>query len=588
MAIFLMQNWRLFHHHRTETMKPTILGISCFFHDAAACLIKDGKIIAAVAEERLNRLKHFSGFPELAIDYVLRAGRINPEAIEAVAFYDKPFIKFDRLLTSIIATWPRSRALFTHAIPEWAAHKLRVEDKIENMLGRLPPIYYLEHHLSHAASAFYHSGFKEAAILTLDGVGEWTTGTLGYAKGRQITLPLEIRFPHSLGLLYSAITTYLGFAANDAEWKVMGLAPYGEPRLVNKFYKLIDIYDDGSFRLDMDYFSYHFSRETMFNERLVNLLGEPPRQPESAITSFHQDVAASLQVIVQEIIKRLLKTVYNRFPSQNICLAGGIILNSLANGRLLPRGPFKSWYIPSAPGDDGGAIGAALALYHEIYNQPRLPQLDASFFGPEFRLEAIRGYLKSRKLSFKELTDDKIITYLAEALKRNKIVGLFRGQMEFGPRALGNRSILANPTSPKMKDYINQKIKYRESFRPLAPAVIAEAAPKYFELGAPSPFMSSVFKVKKAYQNKLPAITHVDGSARLQTVSVGQNKFLYQLLKKFGELSGYPVLVNTSFNRRGEPIVCTPHDAVECFLNTSLDILVLNSCLLIKDNVNHA
>lgn len=565
-------------------MTTTILGISCFFHDSAACLLKDDRIVAAAAEERLNRVKHYSGFPDLAIDYVLRAGEINPDQIDCVAFYDKPFIKFDRLLTSIISTWPKSRRLFTRAVPEWVSHKLRMEDKIGGVLGRVPPVYYLDHHLSHAASAFYLSGFEEAAILTLDGVGEWTTGTLGYGRLKEISLPLEMRFPHSIGLLYSAITTYLGFEANDAEWKVMGLAPYGRPRFVDKFHQLLQLYDDGSFHVDMDYFTYHYSDHAMYNNRFIELMGHPARRPETEISEFHKDIAASLQVVVEDAIAKLLSTLHDKFPFENVCLAGGVILNSVANGRILPKSPFKAWYIPSAPGDDGGAVGAACAVYHRLFHGPRLPQIDTTYWGPEFGGREVSGYLKSRGISFEELGEEELLSYVANILSKDKVVGLFQGRMEFGPRALGNRSILANPANKEMKDRINAKIKYREFFRPFAPVATAEMVSEYFDIDRSSPFMSCVFPVKKKYRNELAAITHVDGSARLQTVTMEQNGFLYRLLTKFASITGFPVLLNTSFNRRGEPIVCTVHDAVECFQDTGVDLLVINSCYVISKN----
>ena len=391
-----------------------------------------------------------------------------------------------------------------------------------------------------------------------------------------------MRFPHSLGLLYSAITTYLGFEANDAEWKVMGLAPYGKPKFADRFHKMVEVYDDGSFSMNMEYFSYHYSDHIMFNKKFIELMGHPPRLPKTDILEYHKDIASSLQIFVEDIITKLLNTLFRKFPSENVCLAGGVFLNSVANGRIIPHGPFKRWYIPSAPGDDGGAVGAALAVNHQIFNKPTQPEVHTSFIGPEFSKEEICAYLKSRELAYKKYREEELPSYIAYVLSKNKIVGLFQEKMEFGPRALGNRSILANPCTKEMKDRINEKIKYREFFRPFAPVVINEEANKYFDMDYPSPFMSYVFPVREQYRNKLPAITHVDGSARVQTVTMEQNSFLHKLLREFSRLSGYPVLLNTSFNRMGEPIVCTPHDAIECFINTGMDVLVMNPYVVTK------
>lgn len=582
-------------------VKPTnaacyILGISCYYHDSAACLTKDGAMVAAAEEERFTREKHDNSFPINAINFCLAKAGITAKQVSHVAFYEKPLLKFERILSTFAKTFPRSFWYFYRAIPSLMNEKLRIERMIRRKLkydgnafdGK---ILFVPHHLSHAASAFLVSPFDDAAIITCDGVGEWATTTIGVGRGNLIRLLKEIDFPDSLGLLYSTFTAYLGFKVNNDEYKVMGLASYGKPRYLEAFRKMIDIKDDGSFRLDMKYFSYEH-RQRMFSKEMIKLLGAP-RKKDERITARHQDIAATLQKITEEIMIKIADHAYRLAHeltgSKNLCLAGGVALNCVANGKLLSNTKFKRLFIQPAAGDSGGAIGAAFYVNYALLKGKRSDQhrnyvMDDAYLGTEFSDAEIKDFLETNRIGYEWLDEDRLLKTVAKMIHQNKVVGWFQGRMEFGPRALGSRSILANPCNPRMKDTLNRKVKHREEFRPFAPAVLADKADEYFEMGPSpeSPFMLQTFNVRKAWQGKLPSITHVDGTARVQTVSLRQNKRFYGLIKEFGALSGVPVIINTSFNVRGEPIVNTPKDAYECFRKTEIDCLVIGGYLVKK------
>jgi carbamoyltransferase len=558
-----------------------ILGISCFYHDAAACLLKDGEIIAAAQEERFNRKKHYPDFPTHAIRYCLEEGGITSKELSYVGFYDKPFIKFERILCTYLATFPRSFPTFIKAIPVWLNQKLWTPSIIKKELGYDGEILFIEHHLSHAASSFLVSPFKEAAILTIDGVGEWATATYGRGKDNQIQILKEIKFPHSLGLLYSAFTYYLGFKVNSAEYKVMGLAPYGEPQYYDLIAKeLVRINDDGSFKLNMKYFAYDYGL-TMTNKRFDKLFGGPPRIPETKLDQRHKDIAASIQKVTEVIIVRMCRSLHQETGLDNLCLAGGVALNCVANGKVLRETPFREIFIQPAAGDAGGAIGVASYIYHSLLGKPRNFVMKNAFLGPQFSHDEIRRYLIENQISFKECKREELLKTVARLIAEQNVIGWFQGRMEFGPRALGARSILADARNPKNADVVNLKIKYRESFRPFAPTVLQERCADYFELDCPSPYMLLVAQVKKD-KRTIPSVTHVDGSARIQTISREENDLFYDLLNEFEGLTGCPVVINTSFNVRGEPIVCTPHDAFLCFMRTHMDYLVMGNFLLDK------
>ena len=576
-----------------------ILGISCWYHDAAACLVRDGEIVAAAQEERFTRRKHDSAFPREAISYCLREGGIGSAGLDAVAFYDKPFLKFERLLETYVATAPLGLASFIKAMPLWLKQKIWIPDLIAKELEFDGPIVFPEHHESHAASAFYPSPFEEAAFLTTDGVGEWTTTSYGVGEGSGLRILKEIHFPHSLGLLYSAFTYFTGFKVNSGEYKLMGLAPYGEPVYERQIRDhLIDVKEDGSFKLNMEYFTYAHGL-TMTGRKFAGLFGGERRAAEAPLTKREMDLARSVQAVTEDVIMRMAGHAHRETGSKNLCLAGGVALNCVANGRLLKEGPFEKLWIQPAAGDAGGALGAALMAWHQYFERPRTAvrpdAMRGSFLGPAFSDEEIRALLREMGVPYEVHEEGAMIDRAADLLAQGKVVGWFQGRMEFGPRALGGRSILADPRGADVQKVVNLKIKFRESFRPFAPAVTRDRCSDFFDLDEESPYMLLVAPVKGArvegsgldrrhhIDSAIPAVTHVDGSARVQTVEEDVNPRFYRLLKAFEARTGCPVLVNTSFNVRGEPIVCTPSDAYTCFRRTHMDVLVMGGQLLTKD-----
>jgi len=563
-------------------MPTHVLGISCFYHDAAAALLKDGQIVAACQEERLSRKKHDSGFPARAIRYVLKEAGIAPEQLDAVGFYDKPLLKFERILSTYVATFPRSFGSFRTAMPLWLHEKLWVPSIIRKELKPYKgPILFAEHHMSHAASAFLPSPFEEAAILTVDGVGEWATASFGRGRGGDIQLFKEIRFPHSLGLLYSAFTYYLGFKVNSAEYKVMGLAPYGKPVHFDRIMKeMVHLNDDGSFKLNMKYFSYDYGLR-MTNEAFDDFFSGPPRKPETWMAEREFDIAASVQKVCEEVVLQMVRYIHKETGLQNLCMAGGVALNCVANGRVIRETPMKNLFVQPAAGDAGGAVGVAHYLYNTIDKKPRGPAWTHAYLGPEFTDAQIAQYLDGAGAKYRTLADRELVEQTAELLAKGNVVGWFQGRMEFGPRALGGRSILADPRDAKMRDTLNMKIKFREGFRPFAPSVLADKAKEWFEIDCESPYMLLVAQVREG-KRVIPSVTHVDNSARLQTVTRDESPLYYDLISEFEKLTGVPVIINTSFNVRGEPIVCTPHDAYLCFMRTNMDQLVLGHHLLDK------
>ncbi len=562
-----------------------ILGLSCFYHDAAAVLLRDGSIVFAAQEERYTRKKHDENFPKNAIEHALRAGKITATDLSEVVFYEKPFLKFfERILETQIRVWPRGFRIYHRAMREWMTKKLWIPQTIKKELCFTKPILFTTHHESHAASAYCCSGFPDAAIVTIDGVGEWATTTIGYGKGKEMQILREIRFPHSLGLLYSALTYYLGFKVNSAEYKVMGLAPYGEPKYMKEMRQLIDLREDGSFELNMSYFTYEYGL-TMTGKKIEQLFGQPARKSESVLEQFHKDIAASLQKITEEAMMNIAEYAKKITGSKHLCLAGGCALNAVANGKILRSGIFEDVFIQPAAGDSGGALGAALAVWHKKYGGERLPRLETVYLGDEYSAEEIECYLRKRALPFQRLQERQIIEKTAELLAEQNVIGWFQGRMEYGPRSLGNRSILADARNKENLKRVNLKIKFRESFRPFAPTVLAERAAEYFELDRESPFMLLVANARPEKRIEIPAVTHIDGSARIQTVREDQNPKFYRLLKEFDKRTGCAVLLNTSFNVRDEPIVESPEDALHCFLNTEMDYLVLGHCLLSKEDM---
>jgi carbamoyltransferase len=592
-----------------------ILGLSAYYHDSAAALLKDGQIVAAAQEERFTRKKHDAGFPRRAIEYCLDEAGVSLAGIDAVIFYDKPLVKFERLLETYLSYAPNGFRSFLAAMPVWLKEKLLLKDTLKRELAelgdcskkQLPRLLFSEHHKSHAASAFYPSPFERAAVLCLDGVGEWATTSAWQAEGKSIEPLWEIDFPHSLGLLYSAFTYFTGFKVNSGEYKLMGLAPYGEPKYVQTILdKLIDLKPDGTFRLDMQYFNY-CTGLTMTNSRFDSLFGGPPRKPESPLTDREMDIAASIQKVTEEVVLRLARTLHQETGEKYLCLAGGVALNCVSNGRIEREGPFDAIWIQPAAGDAGGALGAAQIAWHEYLDQPRRPvdgdRMAGSYLGPGFGRDEILSYLDATGAKYTEHPDTELLPQLAELLADEKVIGWFQGRMEFGPRALGARSIIGDPRSTAMQSMMNLKIKYRESFRPFAPSVLAERVSDYFEQAGPSPYMLIVAPVRqdlrltlsaeqqslfgierlKLIRSELPAITHVDYSARVQTVHRDTNPRYHELIRQFEAKTGCAVLVNTSFNVRGEPIVCTPEDAYRCFMRTEMDYLVLGNFLLAKE-----
>jgi carbamoyltransferase len=586
-----------------------ILGISAFYHDSATALLKNGEVVAAGSEERFTRKKGDAEFPHRAVEFCLRQAGIQVADLSHVGFYDKPLLKFERILETYLGVAPAGFKSFLMAGPLWIKDKLYIDKQLKNELGFDGEILYSEHHEAHAASAFFPSPFQDAAILTMDGVGEWATASIGMGRGNQLEILDELQWPDSLGLLYSAFTYYTGFKVNSGEYKVMGLAPYGEPKYVDLIYKeLLDLKEDGSFRLNQKYFNY-LTGLTMTNSAFDELFGGPPRQPETKLTQREMDLARSVQVVCEEIMLRMARTAHKRTGADSLCLAGGVALNCVGNGRLLREGPFKNLWIQPAAGDAGGALGVAQLIHYRYLNQPRVvvPGKDAmkgSYLGPDFPPQAIETYLTSVGAPSRRLADDELFAQVAGYLADEKIVGWFDGRMEFGPRALGARSILGDPRSPRMQADMNVKIKFREGFRPFAPSVLRERVSEYFEIDTESPYMLLVAPVKKercipltAAQSELwgidklnvprsdlPAITHIDYSARIQTVTADTNPRYYSLIKAFEKQTGCAVLINTSFNVRGEPIVCTPEDAYRCFMRTNIDVLVLGSFVLEKAN----
>ena len=563
----------------------TILGISCFYHDAAAALIRDGVLLAAAQEERFTRKRHDAEFPVHAVTYCLRQAGISISDVDYVGFYDKPFIKFERLLYTYLATFPKSLPSFLKAMPIWLKDKLWIPQLIRSELEYEGPILFAEHHQSHAASAFLVSPFEEAGILTTDGVGEWETTTFGHGKGSKVELLKRIHFPHSLGLLYSAFTYYLGFRVNSAEYKVMGLAPYGKPiyydRIMNE---LISAADDGSYALSMKYFGFDYGL-TMTNRNFENLFGRPPRKPESALEQFHKDIAASIQKVTDELMVRMANHVHDVTKSENLCLAGGVALNCVANARIQERTPFEHIFVQPAAGDAGGAVGVAYHIFNSLLENKRNFVWHDAFLGPEFADAEIKDYLDSIGAPYVSHEQAELLTLTARLIAEQNVVGWFQGRMEWGPRALGNRSILADARNPENQSKVNLKIKFRESFRPFAPAGLADRSHEYVDLDCPRPFMLLTAQVREEKRH-IPAVTHVDGSARLQTVDRSENPLFYDLIAEFDRQTGCPVLINTSFNVRGEPIVCSPHDAFKCFMRTDIDYLIMGSMLLDKRNMD--
>jgi carbamoyltransferase len=589
----------------------TILGISAFYHDAAAALVRDGEIVAAAQEERFTRNKHDERFPVAAIEYCLQQAGLRPEQLDYVAFYDKPFLKFERLLETYLAYAPSGFRSFLQAIPVWLKHKLHLRRELNAGLGQAYRKQYVfaEHHESHAASAFFPSPFDEAAILTVDGVGEWATASCGFGRGNRITLTHELHFPHSPGLLYSAFTYFCGFRVNSGEYKLMGLAPYGEPKYADLILdKLLDLKPDGSFRLDMAYFDYCRGL-TMTSRRFERLFGGPPRRPESPLTQREMDLAASIQAVIEQITLRMARHVHAQTGLSRLCLAGGVALNCVANGRILREGPFSELWIQPAAGDAGGALGVALFLWHQLLGNPRTvnpwDHQHGSLLGPQFAAEEIQRFLDEQGAPYHRWDDEgQLCDRVAELIAQDKVVGWLQGRMEFGPRALGSRSILGDARSPRMQELMNLKIKFRESFRPFAPSVLAERAGEFFALPPQqsSPYMLLVAPVQdrqrltpsveetrrsgidqlRTLRSVIPAVTHVDYSARVQTVDPQRHPRYWQLLKRFEARTGCPVIINTSFNVRGEPIVCTPEHAYRCFMATNMDALVLENFVLLK------
>ena len=592
----------------------SILGISAFYHDSAACILINGKIIAAAQEERFTRKKHDSNYPYNAVEFVLKYAKIKLSEVDQIIFFEKPFLKFERLLETYVAFAPKGFLSFSKAMPIWIKEKLFQKNLLQNKLKdhdknydkKKENLYFSDHHLSHAASAFFPSPFSEAIVITADGVGEWATTTVAVGKDNMLEIKKEIHFPHSLGLLYSAFTYYTGFKVNSGEYKLMGLAPYGEPKYVKEILKLIDIKEDGTFRLDQSYFNYATGL-TMTNKKFDKLFGQKPRNPNSEkLTQFHMDIAASIQKVTEDIMIKLAKSVQKEFGLNNLCLAGGVALNCVANGKILNEKIFENIWVQPAAGDAGGALGAALALWHIDQKNPRNinneDDMSGSYLGPEYSQKEIEKELKRLGARFKILSESEIINQTAKDLSSGNAIGWFQGRMEFGPRALGCRSILGDPRSSNMQKNLNLKVKYRESFRPFAPSILAEELNNWFDINSYSPYMLMVSKVKKnkcipmtnsdeklfgieklnVKRSEVPAITHVDYSARIQTVHEHTNKKYYKLLSKFKELTGCPILVNTSFNVRGEPIVNTPEDAFRCFMGTDLDNLAIGNCYLIK------
>lgn len=593
-----------------------ILGISCYYHDAAAVLLRDGQLVAAAEEERFSRIKHDYGFPRNAIKYCLEAGKINGADLDYVVFFEKPFRKLDRILASVLGTYPKSWKVFRESMITWIIDKLWVASTLQQELGvKKEQVLFSEHHLSHAASAYLCSPFDESAILTVDGVGEWVTATCGVGRGNDIKLFKQIDFPHSIGLLYSAFTAFLGFEVNEGEYKVMGMAPYGQPRYVDKVWKVVQQNRDGSFALDMDYFEFHHSTEKTYSKKFEQLFGEPrptklhfftegtgfpkyfgdPPANMREISNLNQhyaDIAASIQKVTEELILGMARNLQQETGLKNLCIAGGVGLNSVANSRIIRETAFEQVFVQPAAGDGGGALGAALWAYNTLLGKPRAFRMEHAYWGRSYGPSEITDFLRGNHIPYTLIeNEDRIYDQVVERLMQGKVIGWYQGRFEWGPRALGNRSIIADPRNPEMKDIVNAKIKFREPYRPFAPSVLAECAEKYFELPHatqhyPARYMLYVVPVRQAQQSNLPAITHVDGTGRLQTVFRDQSPRYYKLIERFGQATGVPVILNTSFNLRGEPIVTTPANAFNTFSKSEMDCLVLDNYLVEKSSLN--
>ena len=564
-----------------------ILGISCYYHDSAASILNDGKVIAAVEEERFSRKKFDDGFPSMAIDWCIKEAGISPENIDSVAFYDKPILKFERLLDNYIAVAPRGLYSFLDVIPKWLHKRVWIKDEISRHLkGFNGEIIFPEHHISHAAHTFFTSSFDKAAILTIDGVGEWTTASFGTAYDTTIKLTNDIRWPHSVGLFYSAFTYFLGFKVNEGEYKLMGLSAYGKPKYYDLIMEnLVDVKNDGSVHLNMKYFSFTYDK-VMTNQNFSDLFGIPPRKEDSKAEQIHYDIAASAQLVLEEILLKMVNHVYKKTSMKNLCLGGGVALNGVANYRILKEGPFENLHIPPSPGDGGSAIGCAQYLYYCHDKNKRKIRNNAEriknniFVGPSYSNDEIKLFLNKNKIQYEFLETNSLLQTTAQLIAESNVVGWYQGKMEWGPRALGNRSILADPRNAKMKDILNEKIKHRESFRPFAPCILEERVSEYFDMNIPSPYMLLVSPVKKP--EKIPAVTHVDGTSRLQTVSKDINPLFYNLITNFDKLTGVPVLINTSMNVRGEPIVNTPEQAYNMIVKTDMDYIVMGNYIVKK------
>ena len=563
------------------------LGISCYYHDSAAAVLKDGKVIAAVEEERFSRIKFDDGFPKLAINWCLKEAGISAENIDSIAFYDKPVLKFERLLDNYIGVAPRGLFSFLDVIPKWIHKRLWVKDEINKHLkGFKGEIIFPEHHMSHAAHTFFTSPFDEAAILTVDGVGEWSTTTFGTGKDTDVKLINDIRWPHSVGLFYSAFTYFLGFKVNEGEYKLMGLSSYGEPKYYDKIMsELIDVKNDGSIHLNMKYFAFTYDKY-MTNQNFSDVFGIPPRKHDEKVEQIHFDIGASAQLVLEDILLKMVNHVYNKTKMKNLCLGGGVALNGVANYRILKEGPFENLHIPPSPGDAGSAVGCAQYLYHCHAKNKRVVEesteriTDNIYVGPEYSNDEIKSFLDKNKISYDFLEREQLLKNSAKLIAEGNIVGWYQGKMEWGPRALGNRSILADPRDEKMKDVLNEKIKHRESFRPFAPSILEDYISEYFDMDRPSPYMLFVAKVKKP--DKIPAVTHIDGTGRLQSVSKEVNPLYYDLINEFYKLTDIPVIINTSMNVMGEPIVNTPEHAYNMILKTDMDYLVMGNYLVRK------
>jgi carbamoyltransferase len=589
-----------------------VLGISCFYHDSAAALVTDGVLVAAAEEERFSRIKHDHGFPSDAVAFCLEQAGITADDLDYVVYYEKPFLKFERILSSSLSTFPKSYEVFREGMVAWLSEKLWVQNLITDKIGVHPKkVLAIDHHASHAASAYYSSPFDDAAILTVDGVGEWATAAFGTGTGHRLTLSREIRFPHSLGLLYSAFTAFLGFEVNEGEYKVMGMAPYGKPRYVDKVWKLITLGDDGSFRLNMEYFSFHYSARHTYNRRFVELMGEerPPSMHFFTRASgypsyfgekpanfeqladknqYYADIASSIQKVTEEVLLHMVKALHKETGKTRLCMAGGVALNSVANGRILRETPFTELYVQPAAGDGGGAVGAAFYAYHQLLGKPRNFVMEHAYWGKAYSQGEAVDWLRSQNIAHEVMdSEDRMLDRTVESLVRGEVVGWHQGRFEWGPRALGSRSIIADARRADMKDIVNTKIKFREPYRPFAPSVLADAAERYFDLPNacqhyPARFMLLVVPVRPEHHATLPAITHVDGSGRLQTVFKDASPLYYSLIERFGKATGVPVILNTSFNLKGEPIVTTPANAHNTFFKSDMDMLVLGNVLVRK------